>query len=507
MCFTDTRSGNVYNDSRKLILQGIASSGGLFVPQTFPRFDDEEINNFVSLTYCEKAEKILSPYLLSNNETGYSKDELTAAINGAYNAETFASPDVTPVVPLDGNAYVLELWHGVSAAFKDVALQILPRLVSSAKKALGDVSKTVILVATSGDTGKAALEGFRDVQGTYIIVFYPETGVSDIQRLQMTTQQGSNVKVAGINGNFDDAQRMVKAIFTDTDYSVKLASSGITLSSANSINIGRLLPQIVYYFSGYCDLIKHGAVNCGDTINIVVPTGNFGNILAAYYAKLMGLPVNKLICASNRNNILTDFISTGLYDTRRQFFVTSSPSMDILVSSNLERFIYHMVNGDSVRVCAFMDKLKQDGVFSIDNDTLNTIKQNLWASYCGESQCAETIKQTYESSGYVADPHTAVAINVYNSYKTQTGDNSPTLVASTASPFKFATSVLSAIFGSAAVDSCDEFTLSNELSQRCKLQIPRAFDGLSEKPVRFTDSLPKDGTDIYKQYINSAIAL
>lgn len=367
------------------------------------------------------------------------------ALRGAYAASKFSAPEIAPTVNISGNKNVLELWHGPTCAFKDMALQLLPYLMTVSAKKTADGKTIVILVATSGDTGKAALEGFKDVDHTKILVFYPVDGVSPMQKLQMTTQEGGNVAVCAINGNFDDAQSAVKSIFTNSEIKNELDKKNMMFSSANSINWGRLVPQIVYYFSAYCDMVDSGRIHLGDKINVVVPTGNFGNILAGYYAKQMGLPVKTLVCASNSNNVLTDFLKTGTYDKNREFYTTSSPSMDILISSNLERLLYHMSGDDDKLICDLMNKLSADGKYTVSSDVMEKIQQMFDAGYTAEDKVDETIKYQFDNYGYLCDTHTAVAVRVYDEYVKNTGDDIPTVIDSTASPYKFSASVLNAI--------------------------------------------------------------
>ena len=480
MNYQSTRGGVKDVSSAFAINNGIAVDGGLFVPMNGVKLTLEDIGNLSKLSYTELATEILGMYL-----TDYTKEELDECSNGAYTKEKFETDSIAPVYKLNDNTYVLELWHGPTCAFKDMALQILPHLLTKAIKKTGGDKEVVILVATSGDTGKAALEGFKNVPGTKIQVFYPDNGVSEIQKLQMTTQEGDNVDVVAVKGNFDDAQTGVKKIFTDKEYGKKLEENGFVFSSANSINWGRLAPQIVYYFSAYCDLLRNDEIKLGDAINICVPTGNFGNILAAYYAKCMGLPVNKLICASNVNNVLTDFINTGVYDRNRTFETTVSPSMDILISSNLERFLFHASNGDTALVSEYMGKLNECGRYEV-NDTLKAIiKENFYGCYCDDSSTVETIKETFDEFDYVIDTHTAVAVKVYNQYVKETGDKTKTVIASTANPFKFNSSVLSALVSKKELEDKDEFQLLEMLADKGNIRIPKSLKELKNKFVRF----------------------
>ena len=480
MYYNSTRNNNVKIESALAIKTGISADGGLFVPQNIPQVDMDFICSLSDKSYKQRAVEILGKFL-----TDYTTDELTDCAVNAYADEKFGSSDTAPLKKLNDNAHILELWHGPTCAFKDMALQILPHLLTKAIKKTGENKKVVILVATSGDTGKAALEGFKDVEGTGIVVFYPNNGVSKIQQLQMATQEGNNVGVVAVNGNFDDAQTGVKIIFTDEQYKAELADKGVMLSSANSINWGRLAPQIVYYFSSYCDMLKAGEIKAGDKINIVVPTGNFGNILAAFYAKMMGLPVNKLICASNINNVLTDFIKTGVYNKNRLFHTTISPSMDILISSNLERLLYHLSDGNDALICEYMQKLSKDGSYKVNDEILCKINDLFYADCADDMETKQTISQVYNTYGYTLDTHTAVAVNVYDKYLKDTGDATKTVIASTANPYKFNESVISAIAGDSECEGLDEFKLLDKLCDISKLEIPDSLSQLKVKPVRF----------------------
>jgi threonine synthase len=380
---------------------------------------------------------------------------------------------------------MLELWHGPTAAFKDMALQLLPHLLTLSAKKYAGGKQIAILTATSGDTGKAALEGFKDVPGTRILVFYPKDGVSEVQRLQMTTQEGANVGVCGVNGNFDDAQAAVKQIFTDKALAGRLAEKDLMFSSANSINWGRLVPQVCYYVSAYCDLLSEGEIQPGETINVCVPTGNFGNILAAYYAKNMGLPIGKLICASNVNNVLTDFIQTGTYDRRREFVQTTSPSMDILISSNLERLLFALTGEDDKAVASMMGQLAEQGFYSVGGETASVLAEGFYAAFCDEANTAATIKATFEGYGYLCDTHTAVGLYAAQKYVSETGDKTKVLVASTASPFKFPASILRAITGEES--KLDEFAQAEKLAALTGTAPPESITGLKAKPVRFSE--------------------
>ncbi len=480
MQYQSTRSSKISITSAEAIKQGLSTEGGLFVPETIPEISMAEISRMADMNYRQRAKVILSKYL-----TDFTEEELENCISSAYTKEKFETDNIAPVYKLNDTSYVLELWHGPTCAFKDMALQILPHLLTTSMKKTKENDEVVILVATSGDTGKAALEGFRDVDGTRIIVFYPEKGVSEIQKLQMITQEGNNVGVAAVCGNFDDAQNGVKKIFTDEDYKKLLANNRFKLSSANSINWGRLVPQIVYYFSAYADLLFGGEIKAGEKINIVVPTGNFGNILAAYYAYKMGLPVNRFICASNKNNILTDFIKTGVYDKNRDFHTTISPSMDILISSNLERFLFDMLDRDDIALSSLMRQLAENGKYTVSPEVMSRISSIFSGGCADDEKTIATIKSCSEEFGYVIDTHTAVAKAVYDDYVKETGDKTKTVIASTASPFKFNQSVLIALGGHGAVAGKDEFTLLDDLSERSGMDIPKSLAELKNKPKLF----------------------
>lgn len=487
MQYKSTRNSSISISSAEAIKQGLSVEGGLFVPEIIPAMSSSEIDSLVDMNYRQRAKVILSKYL-----TDFTEEELDNCINKAYTREKFGSENVAPVYKLNDDEYVLELWHGPTCAFKDMALQILPHLLTTSMKKIGETDEVVILVATSGDTGKAALEGFKDVNGTRIIVFYPNNGVSEIQKLQMITQEGNNVGVAAVCGNFDDAQNGVKKIFTDDQYKELLLHNSFKLSSANSINWGRLVPQIVYYFSAYADLLKADEIKNGDKINIVVPTGNFGNILASYYAYKMGLPVNKFICASNKNNVLTDFINTGVYNKNREFHTTISPSMDILISSNLERFLYDLSGNDDTVIADWMKKLSTDGKYEISPDVKAKIAEIFVGGCADDEETMQAIKKCKDDYGYVMDTHTAVAKSVYERYASETGDNTKTVIASTASPFKFNQSVLIALSGHSAVAGQDEFTLLNKLAELSGMDIPASLAELNNKPQLFNTVCEKD---------------
>ena len=498
MDYISTRSSDIKVKSCTAIKQGISEEGGLFVPEEIPYIDLKDIKKLVSMKYTERAVFILKKYL-----TDFLVKDLKECAEGAYSCEKFGSENPAPVKKLDNETYVLELWHGPTCAFKDMALQILPRFLTKAINKTGEKKEVVILVATSGDTGKAALEGFKDVAGTKICVFYPCDGVSDIQKLQMTTQSGENVFVAGINGNFDDAQSGVKAIFTDGAIKDDMKKNGYVFSSANSINWGRLVPQIVYYFSAYCDMLKNDEISLGEKINVCVPTGNFGNILAAYYAKRMGLPINKLICASNSNNVLTNFIKTGEYNKNREFYTTVSPSMDILISSNLERLLFDLTGKNSKKVSKWMDDLKTKGKYEVGADIKKKINDIFWGGFCDDYFTKECIFKTKRDYDYTVDTHTAVAIDVYNQYKNETGDNTKTVIASTASPFKFNESVLSALGKEGEIIGKDDFELLRLLSDVSGEEIPENLKNLENAEIRFKKLFDKSAMlDAVYEFLN-----
>ena len=479
MNYKSTRDVKVNVPSAYAISQGLSSDGGLFVPENLPKLSEEKIMSLCDMSYAERAYEIFRLFL-----TDFTDDEIKHCVNGAYNDKNFATDNIAEISHLFPGTYILELWHGPTCAFKDMALQILPYLLTTSAKKTIDGKKISILVATSGDTGKAALEGFKDVDGTSIMVFYPEDGVSNMQKRQMTTQEGSNVNVCAVVGNFDDCQSGVKQIFTDKSVIAQLEKANTVFSSANSINWGRLAPQIIYYVSSYVQLVKDGELKYGEKLNVVVPTGNFGNILAAYYAKQMGIPIGKLICASNANNVLTDFIRTGVYNKNRPFHTTSSPSMDILVSSNLERLLYDMTGGNDALVASWMKSLNDAGVYTVNAEVKAKMDELFYGGYCDEQGTKAAIKEMFETENYLIDPHTAVAVNVYQQYLQETGDlETPAIIASTASPYKFAASVLEALTGERGQGS--EFDKVAELSALTGTQIPQPIADLQQKPLRF----------------------
>ncbi len=484
MKYMSTRNKSEKVSASFAIKEGLSKEGGLFVPEEFPALTNGDYDYLKTVDYKKRAAYILNKYLVD-----FSMEELEDFAEKAYGNGKFPE-NTTPVYKYDEDTYYLELWHGPTCAFKDMALQMLPHLLISSAKKEGDTRTVTILVATSGDTGKAALDGFADVEGSKIIVFYPKDGVSEIQKLQMITQKGENVFVSGINGNFDDAQSGVKNIFTDEAFNALLNEKGVVLSSANSINWGRLVPQIVYYISSYVDLMNMGRIKLGDKINVCVPTGNFGNILAAYYAKKMGLPINKLICASNSNNILTDFLTTGVYDRNREFILTMSPSMDILISSNLERYLFDISKNDDKYISDIMDKLKKEGRYEVTDEIKNIIKEDFFADFATEEETAQMIKESFEKCGYLMDTHTAVAGKVMEKYREKTADNTPVIIASTASPYKFNTSVLKALGES--TDNKDEFELLSLLNEKSSLPIPDSLLSLKTAEKRFTAFCEKE---------------
>lgn len=486
MLYTSTREKSIKVESADAIAHGISEEGGLFIPVEIPKISKNDINELVGMDYIGRAKKILSLYL-----TDFSEDEIDYCVNGAYAKGKFSDEKIAPLHTLSDKAEILELWKGPTCAFKDMALQLLPYLLTVAAKKSAPDKKIVILVATSGDTGKAALEGFKDVPGTKILVFYPEDGVSPMQKLQMITQEGENVAVCAIEGNFDDAQNGVKAIFTDKEVAKKLDGMGMMFSSANSINWGRLVPQIVYYVSAYCDMLSKGKIKMGDEINVVVPTGNFGNILAAYYAKEMGVPIKKLICASNSNDVLTEFLKTGVYNRVRDFYTTISPSMDILISSNLERLLFLLSSMDDVKVNAWMKELKESGKYHVGDEVLSKIKAVFEAGCCNDEKTKATIAEVFEEKKYLCDTHTAVAVAVYEDYIAQSGDSTPTVIASTANPFKFSASVLDAV-RPGMTEGMNEFDMVLGLHVETGADCPPQLANLKDKTPRFTGCCKKE---------------
>ena len=482
--YRSTRGGGERVSASQAILRGIAEDGGLYVPEKLPVFG-RPVRDFAGMSYRETAMAILSLLL-----TDYTAEELQHCVDSAYD-DKFDTEAIAPITEACG-AYYLELWHGATIAFKDMALSILPHLMTTAAKKNGRTEKIVILTATSGDTGKAALAGFADVPGTGIVVFYPKDGVSPVQKLQMVTQRGDNTCAVGIEGNFDDAQTGVKKLFTDERVRGELAAAGYVFSSANSINIGRLVPQIVYYVYSYATLLREGKIKDGDEIDIVVPTGNFGNILAAYYARAMGLPVKTLICASNENRVLYDFFGTGAYDRNREFILTSSPSMDILISSNLERLIYHIAGDDADKDRELMAKLLSEGRYEITPSMREQLTM-FHGGFATEEETLAEIGRVYRQAHYLIDTHTAVASAVYAAYREKTGDATPTVIASTASPFKFPRAVAQAI--DVPADGDDDLALAAKLAEVTGRTLPKAVRELSSAPVRHTGICAIDGME------------
>lgn len=485
MEYVSTRGGTQAVSSAYAIANGIAPDGGLYCPTAFPVLTDADLKRLEGLAYKGRAADILGRFL-----TDFTPEELQRYTALAYAEEKFGGADTAPLIKLADGKFVLELWHGPTCAFKDMALQILPHLLTASLRKTGETRTACILVATSGDTGKAALDGFADVPGTKIMVYYPKDGVSPMQELQMVTQAGDNVNVVAIRGNFDDAQNAVKRIFTDTETKERLRRDGLMLSSANSINWGRLAPQIAYYVSAYCDLCKREEIRRGEQINICVPTGNFGNILAAYIAKKMGLPVSRLICASNRNNVLTDFFQSGVYDRNRAFYTTVSPSMDILISSNLERLLYFAAGQDSELVAGLMQQLSVSGRYEVGKDVFAALSADFASGCCDDTKTAAAIRRLWEKESYLCDTHTAVAFGVYEAYRSRTGDTTPTVIASTASPFKFCRAVAEAL-GSTL--ERDDITQLDALAQLTGLPVPAPLAALAGKTPRFDRVVDKDG--------------
>lgn len=470
--YSSTRGEGVKLSASMAVLQGLASDGGLFVPDHIPTLD-KSLKELAEMNYQELSYEVMKLFL-----TDYTEDELKKCIAAAYDSK-FDTEEIAPLSESCGS-YYLELFHGATIAFKDMALSLLPHLMTTAAKKNGLEKEIVILTATSGDTGKAALAGFADVPGTRIVVFYPKSGVSPIQEKQMVTQKGANTMVVGIHGNFDDAQTGVKKIFGDKEFAKELDEKGFVFSSANSINIGRLVPQVCYYVWAYTRLLKEERIKDGDLINVCVPTGNFGNILAAFYAKNMGLPIKKLICASNTNKVLFDFFESGTYDRNRDFHVTSSPSMDILISSNLERLIYMIAGNDTVRCAELMGQLSNGGKYTI-NDSEKKGLADFYGGYADEKETSEQINKIYKTSGYVIDTHTAVASFVCDKYKAETGDNTPVVIASTASPYKFTRSVMNSI--DPEYDKKTDFELIDDLCKISNVEIPQAIEDIRTAPV------------------------
>lgn len=473
LVYHSTRNSEETATASEAILKGLTSDGGLFVPDSIPKLN-VSLEDLTKMSYQEIAYAVMKEFL-----TDFTEEELKTCINNAYDSK-FDTEEIAVTKKVDG-AYYLELFHGATIAFKDMALSILPHLLVTSARKNNVKNEIVILTATSGDTGKAALAGFADVPGTKIIVFYPKSGVSPIQEKQMVTQKGDNTYVIGIKGNFDDAQTGVKKMFSNKELAKVMNDNGFQFSSANSINIGRLVPQVVYYVKAYADLLKQGALKAGEPMNVIVPTGNFGNILASYYAKQMGIPIGKFVCASNKNKVLFDFFETGKYDRNREFYVTTSPSMDILISSNLERMIYRIAGNDAKQCAKFMAALTKDGEYVI-TDAMKAELSEFFGAFGSEEETAVKIKEVYDKEGYVMDTHTAVAAVAYDKYKAATGDDkTPTVIASTASPYKFTRSVMDAI--DPAYDAEDDFELVDELNKVSKTAIPKAIEEIRTAPV------------------------
>ena len=471
MEFFSTRNVNEKVSAAQAIAQGLSQEGGLFVPASFPKVD---LDAACKMEYAQLASHILSGYL-EDYDPNFLKQATADTYGAAFGGKAGQLEHV------EGSTYALELWHGPTCAFKDYALQLMPKLLVEAKKNLGRTEQTLILVATSGDTGKAALEGYKNIPGVKILVFYPDSGTSEIQRLQMVTQQGDNVGVYAVKGNFDDAQTGVKRVFADKQLAAELAKKDVRLSSANSINWGRLVPQIVYYFAAYGRLVRNHEIEMGQPVDFCVPTGNFGDILAGYYAKQMGLPVGKLVCASNRNNVLTEFFETGTYNARREFFRTTSPSMDILVSSNLERLLYH-ITGSDAQVAAWMADLAEKGSYTVNSTTLETIRADFAAGCASDEEVAQEIKAIYQKVRYLCDPHTAVAFKVAREYQAASQSHNPMVVLSTASPYKFPRDVLTAL-GAEAPQS--DFAAMDGLKALTNVPVPNSLAALRGQQERF----------------------
>ena len=483
MQYVSTRNKNQKCSAAQAIAQGLAADGGLLTPEVLPKLSSNGLATMTDMSYQQRAVYVMNAYL-----DDFTASELSSFASRAYGQDKFDEKDVAPVRRVDENTYCLELWHGPTCAFKDMALQMLPHLLS-ASLVKNEEQKTVcILVATSGDTGKAALEGFKDVNKTRILVFYPKDGVSDIQQLQMQTQEGDNVGVCAVVGNFDDAQTGVKRLFSDAALRDTLAGRGFFFSSANSINWGRVLPQIVYYISAYCDLMRDEKIAPGQTINVCVPTGNFGNILAAYYAKEMGVPIGKLICASNSNNVLTDFIRTGVYDRKRPFHNTMSPSMDILISSNLERLLFALTQ-DTQEVKQYMEQLNTSGRYEVRKPILERLQKLFQGYCCDDRETQRVIGEVYRQHDYLIDPHTAVAFSALDQYRKESGDDTPCVVVSTASPFKFCDNVLGALGVTEVAQGLDAL---DQLSAKTGLPAPAPLSSLRNKEIRFTRTVEKE---------------
>ena len=483
MYYVSTRNARDRRTAAEAIAQGLAADGGLMTPEVFPKLSHNALDTMRDMSYQQRAVYVMGSYL-----DDFTSSELSSFAAKAYGGGKFDVKEVAPVRQVDGNTYCLELWHGPTCAFKDMALQMLPHLLSASLVKNQEEKTVCILVATSGDTGKAALEGFRDVEKTRILVFYPKDGVSAIQELQMATQEGENVGVCSVVGNFDDAQTGVKKLFSDESLREQLAGRGFFLSSANSINWGRVLPQIVYYISAYCDLMRAERIRKGDKVNVCVPTGNFGNILAACYAREMGVPIGRLICASNSNNVLTDFLRTGVYDRNRTFYNTMSPSMDILISSNLERLLLAITQEDS-EVRKYMEQLKETGRYEVSERVRDKIQRLFMGYCCDDAETQKVIGAIYKKFDYLIDPHTAVGFSALEQYRKETGDETPAIVASTASPFKFCDNVLSAL---GVTEQAEGLDILDQLSQVTGEPVPAPLAALRDKKPRFHETVEKD---------------
>ena len=489
MKYISTRGYEGKFSASEAIVKGIAPDGGLFVPESIPVLSKDEIEEMMNMEFYQISARVISKFL-----EDFTEAELLDYTRAAYDPEKWEEK-VVPLVQLNqynDREYILELWHGPTAAFKDVALQLLPHLMTASVRKTGESSKICILTATSGDTGKAALEGFKDLPGTEIIVFYPSDGVSEAQKLQMITTTGDNTHVIAVNGCFDDAQTGVKNIFADQSFAELLASNNVKLSSANSINWGRLVPQIAYYVYSYVDLLRKEKITMGEEINVVVPTGNFGNILAAWYAKNMGIPVHRLICASNKNKVLCDFFASGTYDRIREFFKTNSPSMDILISSNLERLLFEVSGKDSSKVASWMKDLNEKGVYSVDPKTLKSLQRQFVGGFADETGITKTIIDVYDRTDNVIDTHTAVGFNIYNRYHQRSNDETKTVFASTASPFKFAPAVMDALRGAGYSNGRSNETIINELSEESGIEIPATLKDIAKREIRHNTVIEKD---------------
>jgi len=491
--YESTRNRDIRTTASKAVLQGIANDGGLYVMRNL---EEKNINleELIGKSYTEIAELVLSTML-----DDFPKEKIKKCVLNAY-TDKFSTSEITPVVKV-GNTYVAELFYGPTSAFKDVALSILPHLMTTSYDMNHIKGEVIILTATSGDTGKAALEGFKDVKGTKIVVFYPEGGVSQVQKAQMVTQEGSNTYVCAIKGNFDDAQTGVKNIFANEKLHNDIAENKKMFSSANSINIGRLVPQIVYYFYSYMKLVESGAIKMLDKVNFSVPTGNFGNILAGFYAKKLGLPINKLICGSNENNVLYDFMKTGIYDKNRKFYKTISPSMDILVSSNLERLLFYISGKNNETVKTYMEQLNKDGKYEISSDMKKIINEEFYAGCVFKEDTEKTIKETFFNEGYVLDTHTAVAYKTLEDYRKETNDKTVSIVLSTASPYKFSKSVYESLYGNSEDGADNEFEIMQELSKKTGVKIPDNLQGLENKTVLHTEVCESDKMENYVRKI------